>query len=211
MRMSLQDSDDMSETTARRHGLERFISTSESEAEARVDIGIVSRRGFLNVRLDPRNGAAAEAAGRVLGQSLPLASNTFTGAEHRVYWLGPDEWLIETGAQRAVGLAGELAEALADHHAIVSDVSGGHIALRMTGADARAMLAKGCTLDLHPRKFGPGQCARTGLGKANVLLAADDAASCTILVARSFADYLCRWLAHAARPHGVRFSMLQET
>ena len=24
----------------------------------------------------------------------------------------------------------------------------------------------------------------------------------------SFADYLCRWLAHAAGPHGVSFSVL---
>ena len=210
MRMSEQVSDEMPETTAPRHGLEPFLSTAESAGEARVDIGVVSRRGFLNVRLDPRNEAAAEAAAQVLGQSLPLASNTFKGSEHRVYWLGPDEWLIETGAKRAVGLAGELAEALAGHHATVNDVSGGHTALRVTGADARTVLAKGCALDLHPRKFGPGQCARTGLGKANVLLAVDDAASCTVLVARSFADYLCRWLAHAARPHGAQFSMLRE-
>ena len=210
--MSVQNGDGMSETTARRHGLERFLSSAESAAEARVEIGVASRRGFLNVRLDRRNGATAEAAGRVLGQPLPLASNTFTDAEHRVYWLGPDEWLIETGAKRAVGLAGELAEALTGHHATVNDVSGGHIALRVTGPDARTVLAKGCTLDLHPRNFGPGQCARTGLGKANILLAADDdAASWTILVARSFADYLCRWLAHTARPHGVHFSMVRVT
>lgn len=210
MRMSVQDNDDMSETTARRHGLERFLSSTESVAEARVEIGVVSRRGFLNIRLDPRNGTTAEAVGRVLGQSLPLAANTFTGGEHRVYWLGPDEWLVETGARRAAGLAGKLAVALADHHATVNDVSGSHTALRVIGADARTVLATGCTLDLHPRKFVPGQCARTGLGKASVLLAVDDSASCTILVARSFADYLCRWLAHAEQPHGVHFSMLRE-
>lgn len=201
----------MSETTARRHGLERFLSTAETAAEARVDIDVVFRRGFLNLRLNPRNRAAVEAAERILGKPLPLTSNTFSGGDDRVYWLGPDEWLIETGAQRVAGLAGELTQALAGYHSAVNDVSGGHSALRVTGADARAVLAKGCTLDLHPRKFGPGQCARTGLGKANALLAVDDdAASCTILVARSFVDYLCRWLAHAARPHGVKFSILRE-
>ena len=212
MRMSPQDSDDMSETTGHRHGLERFLSTAESVAEASVAIGVVSRRGFLNVRLDPRNEAAAEAAGRVLGQPLPLASNTFTGGEHRVYWLGPDEWLVETGEQHAPGLADELAEALAGYHAAVNDVSGGHVALRISGADARTVLAKGCTLDLHPREFCPGQCARTGLAKATVLLCVDDdAPTCTVIVGRSSSDYLCRWLAHAARPYGVHFSMLRET
>ena len=198
----------MSEATARRHGLEPFFAAAESAAAARVDIGVLSDRGFLNVRLDPRNEQAVEATARVLGQPVPLASNTFTCGEHRVFWLGPDEWLIETGAQHAARLDSELAEALAEFHAAVNDVSGGHVALRISGADARTVLAKGCTLDLHPREFGPGQCARTGLAKAIVLLSvADDARTYSIIVARSFSDYLCRWLAHAARPHGVRFSM----
>ena len=198
----------MSEATARRHGLEPFFAAAESAAAARVDIGVLSGRGFLNVRLDPRNEQAVEAAARALGQPVPLASNTFTCGEHRVWWLGPDEWLIETGAQHAARLDSELAEALAEFHAAVNDVSGGHVALRISGADARTVLAKGCTLDLHPREFGPGQCARTGLAKAIVLLSvADDARTYSIIVARSFSDYLRRWLAHAARPHGVRFSM----
>ena len=198
----------MSESTARRHGLEPFFAAAESAAAARVDVGVLSGRGFLNVRLDPRNEQAVEAAARVLGQPVPLASNTFTCDEHRVFWLGPDEWLIETDAQHATRLDSELAEALAEIHAAVNDVSGGHVALRISGADARTVLAKGCTLDLHPREFGPGQCARTGLAKAIVLLSvADDARTYSIIVARSFSDYLCRWLAHAARPHGVRFSM----
>ena len=198
----------MSEATARRHGLEPFFAAAKSAAAARVDIGVLSGRGFFNVRLDPRNEQGVEAAARALGQPVPLASNTFTCGEHRVFWLGPDEWLIETGAQRAARLGSELAEALAGFHAAINDVSGGHVALRISGADARTVLAKGCTLDLHPREFGPGQCARTGLAKAAVLLGAvDDAPAYTVIVARSFSDYLCRWLAHAARPHGARFSM----
>ena len=198
----------MSEATARRHGLEPFVAAAESAAAARVDINVLSDRGFLNIRLDPRNEQAVEAAARALGQPVPLASNTFTCGEHRVFWLGPDEWLIETGAQRAARLHSELAEALAGSHVAINDVSGGHVALHVSGADARTVLAKGCTLDLHPREFGPGQCARTGLAKASVLLGVhDNPPTCTIIVGRSFADYLCRWLAHAAHPHGVRFSI----
>ena len=198
----------MPETTERRHGLEPFFASVKSAAQARVDISILSGYGFLNVRLDPCCEGAVEAATRVLGQPVPLASNTFTTGEHCVYWLGPEEWLILTSAEGAAGLGGELAEALAGFQAAINDVSGGNVALCVSGVDARTVLAKGCTLDLHPRKFGPRQCARTGLAKATVLLGVpDDASTCTIIVSRSFADYLCRWLAHAARPHGVRFSM----
>ena len=199
----------MSETTERCHGLEPFFALVESAAQARVDVSVLSGYGFLNVRLDPRCEQAVDAATRVLGQPMPLASNTFTSGEHRVYWIGPDEWLVVTSAEGAAALGSELAEALAGFHAAINDVSGGHVALCVSGVDARTVLAKGCTLDLHPREFGPGQCARAGLAKATVLLGVpDNASTYTIIVSRSFSDYLCRWLAHAARPHGVRFSEL---
>lgn len=168
--------------------------------DARVSIAIRSGRGFLNLRLNPRGGQALEAAERILGQAIPAAANTFTAGEHEVYWLGPDEWLIVTGAERVPSLDNELAEALDGFHAAVNDVSGGNVELHVSGLDARTVLAKGCALDLHPREFAPGQCAQTGLGRAAVLLAArDDPTACAIVVRRSFSDYLRRWLANAAR------------
>lgn len=173
-----------------------------------VAISIRAGRGFLNLRLDPRRGQALKAAGRILGQSVPLAANTFTAGEHEVYWLGPDEWLIVTGTECVADLGTELAEALAGFHAAVNDVSGGNVELLVSGVDARTVLAKGCALDLHPREFAPAQCAQTGLGRAAVLLAAaGDPSTYAIVVRRSFSDYLCRWLANAARPHGARFSV----
>lgn len=199
----------MSDSTARRHGLEPFLSTAELAAEVRVDIRVVSSRGFLILRLDPRDDEAIEATAQVLDQPIPLTSNTFTDGDHRVYWLGPDEWLIETRTDLAADLLSELSAALAGHHSAVNDISGGNMALRIKGIDARTVLAKGCTLDLHPREFGPGQCARTSLAKAVAVLAvAYDAPTYTVIAGRSVSDYLCRWLVHAARPHGVNFSVL---
>ena len=199
----------MSEAGHRHHGLEPFFAEVESAPEARVAISVRAGRGFLNLRLNPRDRQALEAAERILGQAMPLAANTFTAGKHRVYWLGPDEWLIAAGAERASGLGGGLAEALDGFHAAVNDVSGGNVEFLVGGAHARTALAKGCTLDLHPREFAPGQCAQTGLGRAAVLLAADgEPSTYTIIVRRSFSDYLCRWLANAAQPHGAGFSVL---
>ncbi len=191
----------MSERIARPHGLEAFFGAAESASRDGVEIALLKNRGFLNLRLDPRRERTVKAAEEVLGQDLPLAANSFSGGKRRVYWLGPDEWLLETGAEEAGALRGELEAALAGHHAAVNDVSGGQATLRLGGPEARTMLSKGCTLDLHPREFAPGQCARTGLARATVLLACiDEAPTFTLIVARSFADYLCRWLANAARP-----------
>ena len=192
-----------------RHGLEPFFASVESAPNARVAISVRSDRGFLNLRLNPHGAQALQAVEGILGQPLPLAANTFTAGEHRVYWLGPDEWLIVTGAECVRGLGGKLTEALAGFHAAVNDVSGGNVELLVGGVDARTVLAKGCPLDLHPREFAPGQCAQTGLGRTAVLLAAaGDPLTYAIVVRWSFSDYLCHWLANAARPHGARFSVL---
>ena len=91
--------------------------------------------------------------------------------------------------------------------AAVNDVRGGTIALTLGGPHVRDVLARGCTLDLHPAVFREGNCAQTGLARASVLIACiDDAGAFEIVVRRSFADYLCRWLAHVGRNHGVSFA-----
>ncbi len=199
-----------------RHGLESFFTSAESAPNAPIAIRVHAGRAFLNLRLNPRNRQARDAAGnaardaaydaveRILGQPVPLAPNTFTVGEHKVYWLGPDEWLIATRAECVSSLRSKLAEALSGCHAAVNDVSGGNVELLVSGSDARAVLAKGCTLDLHPREFAAGQCAQTGLGRAAVLLAADgEPSSYVIIVRRSFAAYLYRWLTNAAHPQGA--------
>ncbi len=198
----------MSDAAVSRHGLENLLDAAESAGEARVDVRVLSDHGFLNLRLDPQRREAVDSVARVLGQPLPIAANTFTSGEHRVYWLGPDEWMIQTDSERTANLGSELGEALAGVHAAINDVSGGQVAFGLGGESARTVLVKGCTLDLNARVLRPGQCARTGLAKATILLAfADDEPAWTITVARSRADYLFRWLARAAGPHGVRFSM----
>jgi sarcosine oxidase subunit gamma len=86
----------------------------------------------------------------------------------------------------------------------VTDVSSGQTVIAIDGEYARDLLAKGCTLDLHPRVFGPGACAQTLLAKAPVLICQRrDATRFELIVRRSFADYLWRWLEEAAKEFGM--------
>ena len=79
-------------------------------------------------------------------------------------------------------------------------MSGGQAVVNITGAHSRDLLAKGCGLDLHPRAFGPGRCAKTILAKAGVIIRqVDDSPSFDVIVRRSVADYLARWLEDAAQ------------
>ena len=163
-------------------------------------------RGHINLRGDPQNTAFIAAAKRVLGQALPIEANTISLGDHRIYWLGPDEWLVVTAADTVSDLVDRLQHALAKLHAAVNDVSGGQVALRLSGTSVRDVLAKGCTLDLHPQVFRIGTCAQSGLAKANVILGpGGDTNTFEIVVRRSFADYLVRWLQLAGGDSGIEF------
>ncbi len=155
----------------------------------------IIQRAHINLRGDPGGQRFLDAAAAALGQALPTAANTFTGDDPRLCWLGPDEWLISAAPERAQPLVESLETQLAGLHVAINDLSGGHVSLHLSGAGAAERLAAGCTLDLHPAVFATGQCAQTGLAKANVLIACIDTAPVyEIIVRRSFSEYLLRWL-----------------
>lgn len=175
-------------------------------SEGRIRAHIPAGRGYVDLRGDPADEAFRSAAEAELGQALPTASNTFSKGEHRVYWLGPDEWLVATEAARIGDLVARLEARFTDLHVAINDVSGGNIAVHVSGKFARDLLAKGCTLDFHPDVFSIGHCAQSGLAKAGVLIGLLDAApTFEIIVRRSFADYLEKWLRHAGRDRGIEF------
>ena len=108
-------------------------------------------------------------------------------------WLGPDEWLVVGGD----GEQGKIQRAFADALSVV-DVSGQRTTLELRGPKAREVLAKGCSLDLHPWRFSAGRCAQTLLARADVVLwQVDDEPGYRLLVGCSFAPYLVEWLVDA--------------
>ena len=198
----------MSETLTRRHGLEPVLAelSGRSPAEPGVRVTIRGDLGHINVRGRASDAGFVQPVEEVLGQALPTKPNTVSVDLHQVFWLGPDEWLIITPVAGVAELAGRLQQATANTHASINDNSGGQVALNLQGTKCRDVLAKGCTLDLHPSVFTAGDCAQSGLARANVLLALiDETPTFTIVVRRSFSDYLCRWLAHAGDDEGIAF------
>jgi len=200
----------MSESMTRRHGLEPFLSSLPTDAggEDCVKVEIRADLGHINLRGSPANPEFLTTVARVLQQELPLAANTMTTGDHRVYWLGPDEWQIVTAIDGSDGLVTQISEALAGLHASVFDLCGGQVGLQLSGPRVRDVLAKACTLDLAPAEFSLGACAQSGLAKANMLIGlVDDVGPVfELVVRRSFADYVLRWLQHAATEYGVAFS-----
>jgi sarcosine oxidase, subunit gamma len=150
--------------------------------------------------VDVRLGTVGAEASAVLGVDLPTAPNTWvpTGTG-RAVWLGPDEWLLTSTTEAPEELEARVRAAVLPLGGSATDVSAQRIGLRLTGARVRDVLAKGCSIDLHPRVFGRGSSAQTTLGQAGVvLLALSDAGDdFVVLVRSSFAGYLADWLLDA--------------
>ena len=184
----------------RRHALTTFLNGKNASGPDHSGIQLEVRPdyGYLNLRGNPGDTQFLQAVKATLGQPLPTDANTFTAGEDTQYWLGPDEWLLVTGPGKENGKAEQLGKSLSGQCHSLVDVTGGQVLLRLRGSQVREVLAKGCTLDLHPRAFKVGQCAQTTLAKTSMLIALiDDTPTFDIIVRRSFAEYAALWLQHS--------------
>jgi sarcosine oxidase subunit gamma len=132
---------------------------------------------------------------------LPLpatACRAGVAATRAALWLGPDEWLLLAPAADAA-LGASLSQGLADLPHSLVDVSHRQVGLAVRGVHAATLLASGCPLDLGVRAFPVGMCTRTMLGKSEVVLWRTEPEEFRVEVWRSFASYVARFLADAAR------------
>jgi len=160
----------------------------------------IGLRTMVNLRGPAGEAGFAQDVQAALDLALPEAANRFTQTgERRVIWLGPDEWLIMAPDGEASAIEERLREARpGDAWLAVTDVSDNMTGFRLAGRDARATLAKGCPLDLHPRAFAPGQCAQTLLARTRMLLLQTGTRpDYEIWVRTSFARYVGEWLEDA--------------
>jgi len=198
----------MSDPILRESPLARFNLAARA-THSPGSAGVIVRErpflGHLNLRGNAQDPRFVGAVSDVLGDGLPIIANTVTDVQgSTMYWLGPDEWLIVTPGERRAAIESDLRKALASVRVAVTDVSGGQTVLQLHGSRVRDVLAKGCSIDLHPRAFSIGQCAQSHLAKAPVLIGQiENQPYFEIIVRRSFADYLWSWLTTAAAEYGL--------
>ncbi|MCY4454636.1 MAG: hypothetical protein OXC01_22120 [Immundisolibacterales bacterium] len=146
----------------------------------------------------------AQGVARVLGLPPPDAPNTFIesrfGPEAVVIaWAGPEEWLVIGQEEGTSGLRVALRQAIPEADGAVVDASSGFTLFSLLGPQARDLIAAGCTIDVHPRVFGPRRCAHTLYAGTGVcILERDETPRFELLVRRSYADWLWRWMEASA-------------
>ncbi len=156
--------------------------------------------GYINLRGRSKDTKFLAAGLKVLGCEPPTDANSvIDSGDYRIYWLGPDEWLVVTPAGKQDQVKSDLLAALKGVFCSVVDNSSGLTTIHVSGDNAAALMATDCPFDLHPREFKPGQCAQTRLARAGMTISPlADGSGFEVIIRRSFADYLLLWLQDAA-------------
>ncbi|MGQ4880592.1 sarcosine oxidase subunit gamma [Billgrantia sp. LNSP4103-1] len=169
---------------------------------------VVLRERAMLGHLILRGGAIVldEAVRQVLGLALPARPNTLSrdeGGERSIQWLSPDEWLVIVPGGEEFALEQRLREALGDAHYAIVNVGGGQTLLELEGEQARELLMKSTPYDVHPEAFPVGKGVTTVFAKSSLILRRATESRWELVVRRSFADYLYRWLLDAGAEYGI--------
>lgn len=142
-------------------------------------------------RISLRAGSdAVSALSAAFGVDLPTKPKTSATAGSRTaLWLGPDEWLVldESDTGLANSLMLDAAKSASLHSA--TDVSHRNTAILVSGPGAANAINSGCFMDLSLKAFPVGACARTLLGKIEVVLLRTGEEAFRVEFWRSFSDY----------------------
>jgi len=133
--------------------------------------------------------------------AAPSTAKIVKGNRLSLSWAGPESWLAI--AEDWPNLEPDLMAALGNAASVV-DLSDAHVILRIKGATAAALLAKGLSIDLHPRVFKPGNTAITLLKHIVIQLwQVDESPNFDLRVPRATIHDVVHWLRSAGREFGL--------
>ena len=166
---------------------------------------VIRERRLSLVQVMTRKGRDADvhaAIRNAFGLDLPAPLRAASSGETTAIWIQPGMWMLSAPGHAEGAMARRAKDAAGDAASIV-DQSHGKTVLVLSGAKARAVMAKGCRLDLHPSAFKPGHSAVTQVAHIGCMLRqVDDIPSYEMLVPSSFAETFFGWLTHSAAEFG---------
>jgi len=164
---------------------------------------------FLNLRGSASDKLFCAKVANVIGIELPSEPGYYhSNADSCIYWLGPDEWLLASASRDACDLEKQLRLDMAGHFSIV-DVSGGYSSINLRGVShaVHSLLKKSSVYDCAgwpDASPSIGRCTQTTFAKASAVISNKSDGSYEIIVRRSYADYIGRWLLDAGKEFGCR-------
>jgi len=168
-----------------------------STLSSRLRLTVPPPRAWVRLQLGPHEQPAAGAL-RIAGVPLPARINRWQGPEPVISRMAPELWIVQSAALEPAQLQVIVAAACAGRIAAVTDVSDALVTLALSGADAAALRARGCCLDLGPIAFPPDACTRTRCAQLAVILRRADCDTFELTVDAPAARWLYDWITDAA-------------
>lgn len=122
---------------------------------------------------------------------------------YEALWAGPDQYFVLAEGRGEGALYRELKAKLSGL-ASVTDQSHGRVVIRVSGPRARAVLAKGTPVDLHPDEFAVGKSALTQMAHVGVHLTRVAADVYDLSVFRGFSESFWEWITEQAEEFGYQ-------
>ena len=154
---------------------------------------------LFSLRIAHENLSIAEAA---FGRDIPAKIGEMSSAgEKTALCLGPDEWLLLARAGEGEEIAARFSKMYEQTTHSLVDVGHRTLAIDISGPAAALVLNAGCPLDLEA--MGTDRCTRSVLDKAEIILMKLAKEHYRVEIARSFAEYVWRFLSHAGREFDI--------
>ena len=149
----------------------------------------------LRLQVRPRAEVDKSRLERLLGTVLPGGPQEKVDNDASAYWLAPNDWLLVNPAPDIDSISSALRDSASGATAVVTDMTDAWSIIDISGEDAVARLAEGCSVDLHNSAFPSGRYALTRLQHLPVVIhRLDDTPRFRILVDCSVAQFLRDWL-----------------
>jgi len=174
-----------------------FEGKSPITVEERADLTL-----YIVSAASGKSGGIGEQVNGLTGLDLPAGPKRVSKDGLSLIGTAPDQWLAIAEGQAARKTLDELAGALSGL-ATTADISDGKAVLRVSGPRVRDALVKGCSLDLDPRAFKPGDAATTPVALIDCQIwQIDETPSYELAVPSSFAGSFWHWLTASAAEFG---------
>lgn len=193
----------MVDLTQSRSALERVYTPGRfGVTSGQPGVTITERRHLTLLHVEHRDDDAESplTIAIAVGFPLPRAGQVAEKDGRRVIWLGPSRSLITAPEPSVNNLSDDIASSAAN--AAVNDISSSRVVLRLSGPNARDVLASGCPLDLHESVFKAGMTATTNVDHYTAILDCIDTNTIDIYVARGYGVSFWQWLIEAAEEFG---------
>ena len=153
---------------------------------------------FIRVQTWEAQTTTTEKVEVAVGTPWPKEIGTIASGHVDILCIGPTDWLVTATDIDAKALHQKLEVAFEGSTFRATNVSQALARIEVQGPETRALLLKGCSLDLHPSRFPPGRCARTRFAALPTVLRCTGPMNFECIITSSYQDYLLSWLTDAA-------------